>query len=441
MGLKDDLERYREVGEKNRQDLTNFIKYGDLAGGREIQVPIKIIELPGFEYDQLDVGGIGQGEGIEEGDPVEVPDEEGDKGDDGDGNDAGEGTSEHDYYEMNPEEFAQELDEELGLDLEPKGKKVVEEIEGDFTDVSRTGPNSTLDLEHMFKEGLKRKLAFMFDEEYCRELLRVSGIGPSRAFEWARNQGLPVSQAWFEDEYDQMNADERSTYDSIEDISKELERSPKFQKLDKIPFRREDERFRYPETTEEKEKNVVVINIRDVSGSMGKRKQELVERVFTPLDWYLQGKYENAEFVYIAHDSEAWEVKRDKFFGIHSSGGTTVSSAYKVAQQILEDKYPWSEWNRFVFAAGDGENSKGDTKNDVIPLMEEIDANKHAYVETIVSQSYRAKHGKQVKTHFSGNDNVTVARVSDAEDVPDVIQSILSDTGNTGDTNNAGDDE
>ena len=31
MGLKDDLERYREVGEERRQDLAEFIQYGDLG--------------------------------------------------------------------------------------------------------------------------------------------------------------------------------------------------------------------------------------------------------------------------------------------------------------------------------------------------------------------------------------------------------------------------
>jgi len=41
---------------------------------------------------------------------------------------------------MDPEEFARELDEELGLDLEPKGKRVVEEMEGDYTDTARAGP-------------------------------------------------------------------------------------------------------------------------------------------------------------------------------------------------------------------------------------------------------------------------------------------------------------
>jgi hypothetical protein len=199
--------------------------------------------------------------------------------------------------------------------------------------------------------------------------------------------------------------------------------------IKQIPFRREDERYRYPEIIEEREKNVVVVNIRDVSGSMREKKRELVERVFTPLDWYLTGKYDHAEFVYIAHDAEAWEVEREEFFGIRSGGGTRISSAYELAAAILEERYPWSEWNRYVFAAGDSENSSNDTEERVIPLMEDIPANLHAYVETQPSgNAINATHAEEVERHFGREDasNVAVAYVTSPADVVDAIYEILS---------------
>ncbi|HKL30421.1 MAG TPA: DUF444 family protein, partial [Natrialbaceae archaeon] len=175
-----------------------------------------------------------------------------------------------------------------------------------------------------------------------------------------------------------------------------------------------------------REKNVVVVNIRDVSGSMREQKRELVERVFTPLDWYLQGKYDNAEFRYVAHDAEAWEVEREEFFGIRSGGGTKISTAYELANEILEE-YPWSEWNRYVFAAGDSENSSNDTEKNVIPLMEAIDANLHAYVETQPSgNAINATHAEEVESTLGENDDVAVAYVSGPGDVTDAIYEILS---------------
>ncbi|MCT9097309.1 YeaH/YhbH family protein [Haloarchaeobius sp. HME9146] len=434
MGLKDDIERFREVGEERREDLKEFIQYGELgrSGPDEVRIPIKIVDLPNFEYDRLDQGGVGQGD-AEVGDPVGQPQPQPGEGEEGE---AGEEGGEHEYYEMDPEEFAQELDEELGLDLEPKGKRVIEEKEGPFTDITRTGPDSTLDFERMFKEGLKRKLAMDFDENFLTEVLKIEGWGPQTAYEWARGQSIPVSKAWLVDRYNEIPDDEKTTWESIEEVEENVERETTYQKIRRegikhVPFRREDERYRHPEIIEEREKNVVVVNIRDVSGSMREKKRELVERVFTPLDWYLTGKYDNAEFVYIAHDAEAWEVDREEFFGIRSGGGTKISSAYELAALLLEE-YPWSEWNRYVFAAGDSENSSNDTEERVIPMMESIDANLHAYVETQpTGTAINATHAEEVESHFAGSDNVAVAYVSSPEDVTDAIYTILSTEGDS----------
>ncbi|MFP9191088.1 YeaH/YhbH family protein [Natronosalvus vescus] len=434
MGLRDDLERFREVGEQRREDLSEFIQYGDLSGGSndDIRIPVKIVSLPGFEYDQRDQGGVGQGDGgtPDVGQPVGQPQP---RPGDGDGEDGepGEEGGDHEYYEMDPEEFAQELDEELGLDLEPKGKRVIEEKEGPYTDLTRSGPDSTLDFERMFKEGLKRKLTMDFDEEFVREVCAVEGITPREVFEWARGESLPVSMAWIEEAHEEM-ADERGKWSSIEEVEANVERETIHQQIRRdgirhVPFRREDERYRYPEIIEEKEKNVVVVNIRDVSGSMREKKRELVERTFTPLDWYLTGKYDNAEFIYIAHDAEAWAVEREEFFGIRSGGGTRISSAYELAAELLEE-YPWRDWNRYVFAAGDSENSSNDTEENVIPLMESIPANLHAYVETQPSgNAINATHAEELERHFgTDGDDVAVAYVNSAEDVTDAIYRILS---------------
>jgi hypothetical protein len=333
---------------------------------------------------------------------------------------------------MDPEEFAEELDEELGLDLEPKGKQVIEEIEGDYTDITRSGPNSTLDFEKLFKEGLKRKLSMDFDEEYVKEACKVADVTPRDVYRWCREQHILVGLPWVTDAYENVPDDERGTWASFEEMADNVERTTAIQRirrdgLKEVPFRREDERYRHPEIIEKKEKNVVVVNIRDVSGSMREKKRELVERTFTPLDWYLTGKYDNAEFVYIAHDAEAWEVEHQEFFGIRSGGGTKISSAYELAKEILEEQYPWSEWNRYVFAAGDSENSSNDTTENVIPLMEEIPANLHAYVETQPGgTAINATHAEEVDRALGDTGNVVVTYVSSPGDVMDAIYEILS---------------
>ena len=435
MGLREDVERFREIGEERRQDLAEFIQYGDLSGSDSdrIEIPIKVVDLPEFTYDRLDRGGVGQGQGgtPDVGQPIGDP-EPGEADDDGDEEgEPGEEAGDHGHYEMDPEEFAAELDEALGLDLDPKGKEVIEEIEGDFTDVARTGPNSTLDFERLFKQGLKRKLATDFDESFVREAMRVDGETLQSVYRWCREQRILVSLSWIESEWDTIPDDERGRWDSFAEMEANVDRETVTQRIrrkgiEQIPFRQDDERYRHPEIEEKRQKNVVVVNIRDVSGSMRETKRELVERTFTPLDWYLQGKYDNAAFVYIAHDADAWEVDRAEFFGIRSGGGTRISSAYELAKEVLEAEYPWSEWNRYVFAAGDSENSSNDTTENVIPLMRDIDANRHAYVETQPGgTAINATHAEEVDRAFGDRDDVVVASVGAPEDVTDAIYEIL----------------
>lgn len=433
MGIKEDLERFKDIGEEKRQDLKEFIKHGQLNSGGGIKIPIKVIDLPEFEYNMWDKGGVGVGEG-EQGDPIEMPGEPPQPGqdDEGDGDDdeAGEEGGEHGHYEMSPEEFAEELDEELGLDLEPKGKQIKQVQEGALVDLVRSGPDSTLDFERMYKKGMKRYLAVYFDEDYMREVLKVEDIGPASAFQWARESNIPVSKDWLVQEYKDIPSDRKAVYDTIDDIEMERKQTPNVAEMDSIPLRERDKRHKYPEITKEYEKNAVIVFIRDVSGSMREHKRELVERIFTPLDWYLQGKYDNAEFVYIAHDAEAWEVDEDEFFGIKSGGGTRISTAYELAQEILESDYPWSSWNRYIFAAGDGENIMGDTEGNVIPIMEDVDTNLQAYlqVEESEGQFIRGDHGEKVEEHFqSSDDNVTVAYAKTKDEVIDCIEEILKE--------------
>lgn len=415
-----------EVGEEKREDLKEFIKHADLGKSRKdkIKIPIKIIDLPEFVYSPRDKGGIGKGD-VEEGQIVDMDEESED-------DEPGDEEDKPGYKEFDPEEFAEKLDEELGLDLEPKGKKVKERKEGPITDLARTGPSTTLDFERLFRKGLKRKLALEFDEEYCRELLKVKNIGPKQAFSYADKNNINVSLDWFRQAYENIDEKELDKYKSLREFENKnqyttVQESIRKHGIDSIPYRKEDERYKYPEIKEEKESQVVIINIRDVSGSMSKDKRELVERVFTPLDWYLQGKYDKAEFVYIAHNVEAWEVDREEFFGIKSGGGTKISSAYELTKEILNNNYSWSEWNRYVFCAGDGENKSDDSKNEVVPLMKEIKANKHAYLET--SPNEGSVHGDVLKEEFEGEDDYVVSSINSKEDVINSIKKILSKQG------------
>jgi uncharacterized sporulation protein YeaH/YhbH (DUF444 family) len=423
MGLREDLKRFQKIGAEERQDLQEFIQHGDISQDDNIQVPIKIVDLPEFEYDQYSMGGIGQGEG-DQGDPVPVDEQQGEPQEDGDDGEPGEDGAEHGHYEMDPEEFAEELDKELDLDLDPKGKQIKNITEGALVEKARTGPESTVDFENLYKKGLKREMALYFDEDYVREVMKVRGMGVESVYKWARENNIPVSKGWIENEYENIKFTVK--YDSVDDIEQEYSRVPQAGDIDEVTLRRDDKRHKHPEINKEYERNAVIVFIRDVSGSMHEDKREIVERVFTPLDWYLTGKYDEAKFHYIAHDFDAWETSRDEFFGIKSGGGTKISSAYELCQEILEENYPFSEWNRYVFAAGDGENTARDSTDNVVELMKNIEANLHAYLEVEGKRRFGSAHGEIIEKHLGGRDNVVVTQISDKSEVMDSIEEILS---------------
>ena len=78
----------------------------------------------------------------------------------------------------------------------------------------------------------------------------------------------------------------------------------------------------------------------DVSGSMGDEQKEIVRIESFWIDTWLRSQYQGLERRYIIHDAVAREVDRDTFFHTRESGGTMISSAYKLCAKMIDDDYP-----------------------------------------------------------------------------------------------------
>ena len=78
----------------------------------------------------------------------------------------------------------------------------------------------------------------------------------------------------------------------------------------------------------------------DVSGSMGDEQKEIVRIESFWIDTWLRSQYKDLESRYIIHDAIAKEVDRDTFFRTRESGGTMISSAYKLCAKMIEDEFP-----------------------------------------------------------------------------------------------------
>ena len=106
-----------------------------------------------------------------------------------------------------------------------------------------------------------------------------------------------------------------------------------------------DKRYRSWKTEAEPVANAVILYMMDVSGSMGDEQKEIVRIESFWIDAWLKKQYRGLESRFIIHDAVAREVDRETFFHTRESGGTMISSAYKLCAQLIDDHYPAEEWN------------------------------------------------------------------------------------------------
>jgi len=121
----------------------------------------------------------------------------------------------------------------------------------------------------------------------------------------------------------------------------------------------------------------VMFCLMDVSGSMNQSTKDIAKRFFILLYLFLQRNYERTEVVFIRHHTSAKEVDEEEFFYSRETGGTIVSSALKLTKEILDERFPTSEWNVYCAQASDGDNWNDDSSicqnlliNEIMPKLQ-----------------------------------------------------------------------
>lgn len=130
----------------------------------------------------------------------------------------------------------------------------------------------------------------------------------------------------------------------------------------RFPFHKDDMRYHHIAPTTREESNAVIFCIMDTSGSMGTTKKYLARSFYFLLYQFVRQRYQNVEVVFIAHHTEAKEVTEEEFFHKVESGGTYISSGYRRALEIIEDRYHPSLWNIYAFHCSDGDNFYSDNE-------------------------------------------------------------------------------
>jgi uncharacterized protein len=169
----------------------------------------------------------------------------------------------------------------------------------------------------------------------------------------------------------------------------------------------------------------VMLCIMDVSGSMDQIRKNLAKRFFILLYMFLQRNYKKVELVFIRHHTIAQEVDEQEFFYSRETGGTVVSSALNLADEVVRSRYAGGGWNIYAAQASDGDNWDSDSAvcrqilvERLMPLMRYF-----AYVEITPRQHqslwYAYEEVRVVHPHFA------MQQIDGPEDIYPVFRELF----------------
>ncbi len=263
--------------------------------------------------------------------------------------------------EISLEELAQILGEELELPrIQPKSKNNVEGEITRYTGMRRVGPESLRYFKRTYREALKRQLA-------------------SGSYNFNDPRIVPI---------------------------------------------RDDKRYRSWKTYPRPESNAAIFYMMDVSGSMSDRKKDLVRLTAFWIDTWLKAHYQRVTTRYLVHDAKAYEVDADTFYSLRESGGTRISSAYALCDQIIQREFNPSDWNLYGFHFSDGENFDSADDERCVNLLEERllpDMNLFCYGQV------RSYYGKQFIDNVKkiDSDKLSSTEINERDDVFEAIKTFL----------------
>ena len=197
-------------------------------------------------------------------------------------------------------------------------------------------------------------------------------------------------------------------------------------KIESVPFIDTfDLRYKNYEKRPIPSSQAVMFCLMDVSGSMDQATKDIAKRFYVLLYLFLNRTYENVDVVFIRHHTQAKEVDEHEFFYSQETGGTIVSSALKLMDEIVAERYPSNEWNIYAAQASDGDNWADDS-----PRCKELLVNKllptcqyYSYIE-ITRRSHQTLWHEYEKLEASF-DNFAMKNIKTVDDIFPVFRELF----------------
>lgn len=334
------LRRYKEQIREAVKRAIDGRGIRDIERGEDIRIPKKDLSEPVFGHGS---GGIreivhpGNREYIQ-GDRIERP-KGGQGGGSGKGQASDSGEGEDDFvFALSKEEFMQVFFEDLALPHLVRTQLAdVPEWKYHRAGFTSDGTPNNLHVVRSMRGALGRRIAL--GAGHRRELRELQA-----ELDALRAQPRPADET--------AAAGHQAAIDALlaemQALRVRVERIPY---LDPIDLRYRS-RVKVPVPTSK----AVMFCLMDVSGSMDEQRKELSKRFFILLYLFLTRHYEKIDLVFIRHHTQAQEVDEQNFFHARETGGTVVSSALVLMEEIIKARYNPSEWNIYGAQASDGDN-------------------------------------------------------------------------------------
>lgn len=327
------LRRYQQHIKKAVSDAVDRRSITDIESGESISIPTRDISEPIFHHGS---GGknnrvLPGNDRFNGGDHIERPEQGQGGGGNGSGaSDSGEGEDDF-VFQISQEEFLNFLFEDLALpNLVKRQLAGNEEFEFRRAGISNEGSPGKINIIRSLRSANSRRIALTGKKR--RRLKEVEAELEILEPESAEAQAL-LAEA--------------------EELHAKIKRIPWLDDFD-LKY---NLHVKHPLPTSK----AVMFCLMDVSGSMDQATKDIAKRFFLLLYLFLQRNYERTEVVFIRHHTSAKEVDEQEFFYSRETGGTIVSSALKMMDDILQTRYPASEWNIYGAQASDGDNWNDDS--------------------------------------------------------------------------------
>ncbi len=307
----------------------------DMERGEDIHIPKRDLGEPVFGHG---TGGVREtvhpgNKDYLRGDRIERP--KGGQGGTGKGQASDSGEGEDDFtFALSKEEFMQVFFEDLALPhLVRTQLAEVPEWKSQRAGFSSDGTPTNLHVVRSMRGALGRRIA----------------LGA------AARRDLRELEAQFADEKRTLRPDDVLAQAALLELQERI--TVLRQLLARIPFLDPiDLRFRNRVRVPVPSARAVMFCLMDVSGSMDEARKELSKRFFILLYLFLTRHYEKIDLVFIRHHTQAQEVDEENFFHARETGGTVVSSALVLMQEIIKARYAPGQWNIYAAQASDGDN-------------------------------------------------------------------------------------